>query len=112
VHRDIKPANIMLLAGDQIKICDFGIAWFDGATVGLTTAGSRIGTFAYIARAIAGWNCRPPNRPLRPGLHPFPPAHGPCPLPSRRTPRRDSYAPGDAAAIAAICTTRYPSRPG
>lgn len=26
VHRDIKPANIMLLKGNQVKICDFGIA--------------------------------------------------------------------------------------
>jgi tetratricopeptide (TPR) repeat protein len=48
IHRDIKPENIMLLAGDKIKLMDFGLskALDDSA---LTKAGSIIGTFAYIS---------------------------------------------------------------
>ncbi|WP_149261997.1 DNA translocase FtsK [Actinomadura sp. K4S16] len=49
VHRDIKPANLMLLPGGQVKICDFGIARLQGATAGLSAAGVRMGTFAYMA---------------------------------------------------------------
>jgi serine/threonine protein kinase len=49
VHRDIKPANLMLLPSGQVKICDFGIARLEGATAGLSAAGVRMGTFAYMA---------------------------------------------------------------
>ncbi len=48
VHRDIKPANLMLLAGGRVKICDFGIAWYSGATA-LTRVGAPIGTPGYMA---------------------------------------------------------------
>ena len=27
VHRDLKPANVFLGPGDQVKLCDFGLAW-------------------------------------------------------------------------------------
>jgi serine/threonine protein kinase len=47
VHRDLKPANV-IMAGDGPRIIDFGIARAaDAAT--LTTAGTVIGTFAYMS---------------------------------------------------------------
>jgi serine/threonine-protein kinase len=48
VHRDIKPENILLTANDFAYLVDFGIAHFGGET-GLTSAGSAIGSFAYMA---------------------------------------------------------------
>lgn len=47
-HRDIKPSNLMLDSNGALKICDFGIARLQGATVGLTAEGSGIGTPAYM----------------------------------------------------------------
>ncbi|MFA1542663.1 protein kinase domain-containing protein [Actinomadura monticuli] len=49
VHRDIKPANLMLLPGDKVKLCDFGIAGFTQIDSNLTYEGSVLGTPAYMA---------------------------------------------------------------
>jgi serine/threonine-protein kinase len=48
VHRDIKPQNILIGTDGQARVADFGIAQVDVDT-GLTSAGSAIGTAAYMA---------------------------------------------------------------
>ena len=50
VHRDIKPANVMMAAGDQAVLMDFGIARSSapGATQ-FTAPGASPGTLAYMA---------------------------------------------------------------
>lgn len=47
VHRDITPANIML-AGQDVKILDFGIARAEGTAAG-TLTGTILGTAAYLS---------------------------------------------------------------
>uniref|UniRef100_UPI00036D0344 serine/threonine-protein kinase n=1 Tax=Nocardiopsis potens TaxID=1246458 RepID=UPI00036D0344 len=47
VHRDVKPSNIFRTTGGRVKICDFGIAWMDGATRGLTRG--PVGSLPYMA---------------------------------------------------------------
>ncbi len=58
VHRDIKPANL-LIAGDRVKITDFGIAYAAGA-VPITRTGTLVGTPAYLApERAAGYAATP-----------------------------------------------------
>ncbi|MBE1532626.1 WD40 repeat domain-containing serine/threonine protein kinase [Actinomadura algeriensis] len=49
VHRDLKPENLMLLDGDHVKICDFGIAHIAEVTVSHTLKGQVTGTPAFMA---------------------------------------------------------------
>nr|MBA3501868.1 serine/threonine protein kinase [Deltaproteobacteria bacterium] len=44
VHRDVKPANLVRRADGSIALVDFGAAYVDGATAGMTT----VGTFGYM----------------------------------------------------------------
>ncbi|KXW76640.1 protein kinase, partial [Mycolicibacterium phlei DSM 43071] len=48
IHRDIKPSNILITEHDFVYLIDFGLARSAGQK-GLTTAGSTLGTMAYMA---------------------------------------------------------------
>lgn len=48
IHRDVKPDNISYVPGGSVKLIDFGIAKAPGK-IGLTMAGSAIGTYEYMA---------------------------------------------------------------
>jgi len=55
VHRDIKPANIILMADDQVKVADFGIARIVDASK--TRTGLVLGTPYYMSpEQVAGKN--------------------------------------------------------
>ncbi|MET9069499.1 serine/threonine-protein kinase [Streptosporangium sandarakinum] len=49
VHRDVKPANLHLSGDGTLKIVDFGLARIAGEAARLTTAGTIVGTAAYLA---------------------------------------------------------------
>ena len=50
VHRDVKPQNIMVLeAGDDIKLMDFGIARLRDSGTSMTRAGTMMGTPDYMS---------------------------------------------------------------
>lgn len=49
VHRDIKPSNILITVGGRAKLVDMGLARLGEQDNDLTTSGTTLGTFDYIA---------------------------------------------------------------
>ncbi|MDT5002197.1 MAG: hypothetical protein QOK12_4302 [Mycobacterium sp.] len=59
-HRDVKPENLLLTSDDFVYLVDFGIA-HSGGDSGLTSAGSAIGSCAYMApERFSGGTVGPP----------------------------------------------------
>jgi serine/threonine-protein kinase len=59
-HRDVKPENLLLTPSDFVYLVDFGIA-HSGGDSGLTSAGSAIGSCAYMApERFSGGTVGPP----------------------------------------------------
>jgi eukaryotic-like serine/threonine-protein kinase len=59
LHRDIKPGNLLVGAGGQVKITDFGISYAAGSAP-LTRTGTVIGTPGYLApERLAGAGAGP-----------------------------------------------------
>jgi serine/threonine-protein kinase len=63
VHRDIKPANIVLAAGGEVKVLDFGIARADGGD-GTTRTQTVLGTPAYLSPEQASGQAAGPQADL------------------------------------------------
>ena len=48
LHRDIKPSNLLLADGDDVRVCDFGLARLEGAMT-ITESGGLPGTPLYMS---------------------------------------------------------------
>ncbi len=49
IHRDVKPGNVMVGENDYVTVTDFGLVKVAESSAGLSSAGSVIGTPAYMA---------------------------------------------------------------
>ena len=101
IHRDVKPSNILLTEQEFAYLIDFGLARTAGEK-GMTTAGSTLGTLAYMApERFDGGAERPALRRLRVGVRAVRDADGLAALSGGqpRTADRRAHGVGAAAAV-------------
>lgn len=106
IHRDIKPLNVFLvagLAGERVKLLDFGVAATNDGGPRLTQTGAPVGTPAYMApEQLSGADADPRSDLHAVGLCLFETLTGSRPFAGGAVPRVDAARPDVPARLADV----------
>jgi serine/threonine-protein kinase len=121
LHRDIKPGNLLVGAGGQVKITDFGISYAAGSAP-LTRTGTVIGTPGYLApERLSGAGAGPSGDVYSLGMVAYECLSGQLPFTGTAVeialahqhqplPPLPMSVPGDVAELVASMTAKDPAR--